>query len=274
MSSTEPNDADVRASDWIYVRTAKGHASARAAETTLPRIVKTLLIAVDGRTSVGMFQQLLTNFGDIPALFSALESGGFVERAAPANGAAGGSTAFSEADRRSKARLGTAADRKPAALARNSSAEAAASRFQATQNFAAPLSRFTEPSAFPAQSGFAGHSVFPASNLTAMSQLNSNLAMGEKDFPPTVRQRVSNVLASGHRSAVGEAARVRDARTLMSDFIYENFPDVAMEAVLALERLETTEQVLANLNEYQRLIGSAGRKASEHLLAVRRVLAS
>jgi hypothetical protein len=71
-SSLAPGD------DCVYERTAAGMAASRDPHTALPRMMKTLLMAVDGKTSVAMFQQLLPNFGDVAALFDALQVNGLV----------------------------------------------------------------------------------------------------------------------------------------------------------------------------------------------------
>jgi hypothetical protein len=230
--------------DTVFVRTAHGNAAARAVQADLPRMVKTLLIAVDGRTSVAMFQKLLPNFGDVSALFDALEAGGYIERAGgvsvkvPAPAPPPG---FAPSPPRAALRVVPPAAPEPTPDSRqplNSRIDLDTSRwFESTQVFAGPASR--QPEAAPPE-----RSSFTAPNL------------------------------SGHRSMVTEIARVRETRTLMSDFLFAHMPEVAMEAVLALERLETTEQILRNIPEYQRLIAATGRKGVEHLAAVRTVLSS
>jgi hypothetical protein len=226
--------------DTVFVRTAHGNTAARAVQTDLPRMVKTLLIAVDGRTSVAMFQKLLPNFGDVSALFDALEAGGYIERAGGVS-VKGPAPAFAPAPPRAALRVVPPVAPEPASDSRqapNSRIDLDTSRwFESTQVFAGPASR--QPESAPPE-----RSSFTAPNL------------------------------SGHRSMVTEIARVRETRTLMSDFLFEHMPDVAMEAVLALERLETTEQILRNIPEYQRLIAATGRKGVEHLAAVRNVLSS
>jgi hypothetical protein len=261
-ATTNRDDApgEGRSRDPVFVRTAKGNATARSPDANLPRMVKTLLIAVDGRTSVSMFQQLLPNFGDVSALFEALEGGGFVEvaMAAPAGKATAGapSRVVSLAARQRPEASGGFAAPSTMQPPESRSADPTTSRwFDATQNFSAPQSMQ------PRQS-----------TLEETHSRHSSILSGERDFARNANAQLSGGSMSGHRSAVTETARVRDARTLMADFMFENLPDVAMEAVLALERLETTEQILSNLPEYQRLIGTTGRKGMEHLMAIRKAL--
>ena len=68
MNARSASDDSARGQDTVFFRTALGNSAARAPDADLPRMVKTLLIAVDGRTSVRMFQKLLPNFGDVSAL--------------------------------------------------------------------------------------------------------------------------------------------------------------------------------------------------------------
>jgi hypothetical protein len=229
--------------DTVFARTGLGNAAARAVQADLPRMVKTLLIAVDGRTSVAMFQKLLPNFGDVSALFDALESGGYIERV--------GSVSVKAAavpPRPALRVVAPAPAEPPRKDLEQSRKDLEQSRwFESTQ-------RFTEPA--PA-SGWRGVSLQDAAPGGAAAPV----AFGTAGL-------------SGHRSAVTEVARVREARTLMSDFLFAHMPEVAMEAVLALERLESTEQIVRNIPEYQRLIAATGRKGAEHLTAVRDVLSS
>ena len=259
-ATTSRDDApgDARNRDPVFMRTAKGNATARSPDSNLPRMVKTLLIAVDGRTSVSMFQQLLPNFGDVSALFEALEGGGYVEVAAvaPKATAAAPARVVSLAARQRLDAPSGFAPTSTMVQAESRQADPTTSRwFDATENFKSP------------------QSVQPRhSTLEETHSRHSNIAPGEKDFSRNATAQLGGNSMSGHRSAVTETARVRDARTLMADFMFENLPDVAIEAVLALERLETTEQILSNLPEYQRLIGTTGRKGMEHLMAIRKAL--
>lgn len=243
-ASTFPDD-EAAGLDTVFMRTTRGHQAARAPDADLPRMVKTLLIAVDGRTSVRMFQRLLPNFGDVSALFDALEGGGYIVAAGSA------APASAPAPNASRASLRVVVP-VPAANARGDS-RASSREFESTQHF------------LDTKVSGARHASAPPGPFGQRNRL---------DIEIDARLPAGNAPLSGHRSAVTETSRVREARTLMSDFLFANLPDVAMEAVLALERLETTEQIVSNLGEYQRLIASCGRKSGEHLAEVRKVLSS
>lgn len=231
MNADSPLEHDAPGLDTVYVRTPRGNDAARSADSDLPRMMKTLLIAVDGRTSVQMFQRLLPNFGDVGALLEALLGGGYISatQSAPAPPSA-------------------APPARPRVVAPSPAESRQPSRwFESTQHF---------------------------SDTTLARPTRSGASLREVDVMIDTYAPPRGVPLSGHRSAVTEASRVREARTLMSDFLFANLPAVAMEAVLALERLETTEQIVSNLTEYQRLVASCGRKGAEHVSAVRNVLAS
>lgn len=234
MNQTDalPDDTGVDADAIVYERTAKGMAASRDPASALPRMMKTLLMAVDGKTSVAMFQQLLPNFGDVAALFDALQANGLVAPRDAAKPAA-----------RAPLRVVPMRDTPP------------------QQERAAR----TPPAATPPQR---------ASETGWRSTAAAPSTLQQSDgaaFDP-YRALVPNTL-SGTRYAIAESSRVRDARSEMTNFLFQYRPDVAMEVTLTLERLETTEQMLRNLDDYKRLVASAGRAAVEHLAEVRRILA-
>jgi hypothetical protein len=216
----------------VYERTAKGMAASRDPASALPRMMKTLLMAVDGKTSVAMFQQLLPNFGDVAALFDALQANGLV---APRDAA----------KPTARAPLRVVQMREPAP----------------PQERAARAAPAATPPQRTAETGW-------RSTAAAPSTLQQS---DGASFDP-YRGLTPNTL-SGTRSAIAESSRVRDARSAMTNFLFQYRQDVAMEVTLTLERLETTEQMLRNLDDYKRLVASAGRAAVEHLAEVRRILA-
>jgi hypothetical protein len=231
------DDSSVDPDAIVYERTAKGMAASRDPASALPRMMKTLLMAVDGKTSVAMFQQLLPNFGDVAALFDALQANGLVaprDAAKPA----------------SRAPLRVVQMREPAPPA-----PPAPERAARTPPLAA-----TPPQRAP-ETGWRSTAAAP-----------STLQQSDGAAFDPYRALVPSTL-SGTRYAIAESSRVRDARSEMTNFLFQYRPDVAMEVTLTLERLETTEQMLRNLDDYKRLIASAGRAAVEHLANVRSILA-
>jgi hypothetical protein len=237
----------------VYQRTMRGNAVTRDPNADMPRTMKTLLMAVDGKTSVANFQKLLPNFGDVGALLMALQANGLVEPRKAIDPAAAA---------KPRTPLRVVGDVPPSnanSLVRDSRLPAQRSTFADTQSLSTmnpSASRFEAESAWRMSTG-----------------RNSSLQQdGGKAFDPYAAP-IPNTL-SGRRSAIVESSRVREARSRMTNFLFQYRPDVAMEASLSLERLESTEQMLVSLEEYKRLIASAGRVAVDHLAEVRRILSS
>jgi hypothetical protein len=233
----------------VYQRTMRGNAVTRDPNADMPRMMKTLLMAVDGKTSVAMFQKLLPNFGDVGALLMALQANGLVEprKAGEAVKPRAPLRVVNDAAQRPAGGL-------PPPPQRSAFADTQAHSTHNTVGHNA--ARFEAESAWHSTAG-----------RTSTLQREDGGA-----FNPYTNL-VPNTL-SGKRHAIVESSRVREARSRMTNFLFQYRPDVAMEASLSLERLETTEQMLVNLEEYKRLIASAGRVAVDHLAEVRRVLSS
>lgn len=66
----------------IYARTALGTAAVSNNNTDFPRKLRTLLIAVDGRTDSASFARNLSSFGDVLALLDSLKLAGYIEDSA------------------------------------------------------------------------------------------------------------------------------------------------------------------------------------------------
>jgi hypothetical protein len=236
----------------VYQRTIRGNAVTRDPNADMPRMMKTLLMAVDGKTSVAMFQKLLPNFGDVGALLLALQANGLVE---PARAAAS-----TPSDSRSRAPLRVVSEAKPQPTALVREPQTQDARFRDTvalsSNSTLSASHFEADAAWRSSTG-----------------RNSSLQQNDGSaFDPYKAAVPTNL--SGARHTVVESARVREARSRMTNFLFQYRADVALEASLSLEKLETTEQMLVNLDEYKRLIASAGRVAVDHLAEVRRILSS
>jgi hypothetical protein len=240
--------------NMIYQRTMRGNAVTRDPNADMPRMMKTLLMAVDGKTSVNNFQKLLPNFGDVSALLMALQANGLVE---PRK--AGEPTAAAKA-------------RPPLRVVGDAPSTAGANTLVRDSRMPQPRSTFGDTQSMttmnPAASRFEAESAWHStSGRTSTLQQE-----GGRSFDPYAAP-MPNTL-SGKRSAIVESSRVREARSRMTNFLFQYRPDVAMEASLSLERLESTEQMLVSLEEYKRLISSAGRVAVDHLAEVRRILSS
>jgi hypothetical protein len=65
----------------IYKRTHAGTLMAHHVDSPLPRKLRTLLIAIDGKSTVKTYVNSLTSFGDVEALLDSLRASGLIEDA-------------------------------------------------------------------------------------------------------------------------------------------------------------------------------------------------
>jgi hypothetical protein len=64
----------------IFARTPVGTSVARDSAAALPRAMRTLLLAVDGRTRVASYRMILNHLGDVGLLLEGLENAGYIAR--------------------------------------------------------------------------------------------------------------------------------------------------------------------------------------------------
>ena len=66
--------------------------------------------------------------------------------------------------------------------------------------------------------------------------------------------------------------QLRKALLLMSDFVTLHLPEQSLEIVLALESLDSVEQLIGNLKGYEALVAPLGVTARQHLAEVRQAM--
>lgn len=66
----------------LYARTARGTAAMLTNRSDLPRRLRSLLIAIDGRTDSTSFVSNLSSFGDVLSLLESLKGAGYIEEIA------------------------------------------------------------------------------------------------------------------------------------------------------------------------------------------------
>ncbi len=64
----------------LYAKTAEGHFAAYNPESPLPRKLRQVLMAVNGKTDSAMIGSMLSAFGDVPTLLGSLEMAGLIVR--------------------------------------------------------------------------------------------------------------------------------------------------------------------------------------------------
>jgi hypothetical protein len=64
----------------LYAKTAEGHFAAYNPDSPLPRKLKQVLMAVNGKADSAMINHMLSAYGDVPSLLSSLEMAGLIVR--------------------------------------------------------------------------------------------------------------------------------------------------------------------------------------------------
>jgi hypothetical protein len=244
----------------IYIRTAAGNEAALNPHSPLPRKLRTLLIGIDGRTGVDTYVNSLSSFGDVDALLGSLHDAGLIEAAAAARPVAGRS-----------------ADDEHTPVSQSASwSDTDADRSAFRETAAAPAGAFARlGNAFRRADTAA--SVPGTDELSSWARFQSPSAPASPPAPSAGRQQPAQAgyyAPSGAGSASSTAQyQLRNAISLMSDFVSQHLPVDSLEIVLALEGLGSVEQVLASLKGYEALVAPVGEPARKHLAELRAVLA-
>lgn len=83
----------------VFIRTSKGQQAAYEPGSELPRKLRSILKLIDGRTSLGVFEQNLKSFGDVRSIFYSLIEAGLIAEAAADGEYANGNFYNNDADR-------------------------------------------------------------------------------------------------------------------------------------------------------------------------------
>ena len=228
----------------LYRRTAAGNAAALNPRLPLSPKLRTLLLRVDGHTLQHTYVENLAALGDVVALLNSLLTQGYLEIITTENiesvakpGQTILQTAVTPSIERQREVDMTAAELESAfklAGIRNTSTPPAK---ESLRSGAQPQNRFQNSAA---SSGFSSMFTAPVTRPGA---------------PPSSAQY-----------------QLRNAISLMSDFVTTHLPAQSIEIVLTLEGLSSVEQVLASLNDYKLMIAPAGSAVAPHLDELRALL--
>jgi hypothetical protein len=280
----------------IYSRTIRGHAAALNADSALPRKLRTLLIAIDGKTSTDIYVSTLSAFGDVEALLQSLHEAGFIEL----QGGTGRSVP-------TLTRLADRMEARPSELRPEVRAEVRAE--------ARPDSRIDSPSHGPNHSPSHGPDTQPSASPPSWpdslpawersmaeplptnepSRFGSSAVYGsgasqQRPWQPadtttfggasTTRAGMPAPYGQGPGSASRQLVpttahhQLQKAIAAMSDFVSTHLPLESIEILLELERLSSVEQLVGSLKGYEALIAGIGEPARKHLAALRNTLSS
>jgi hypothetical protein len=288
----------------IYTRTQRGHAAALNADSPLPRKLRTLLIAIDGYTDSSVYISSLSAFGDVQTLLESLLNAGLIE-------VGKGSGPNTTAAAASATRLPPPGVPAPPVLTQRASvppqdtlppdwapqsqpiASAFAPRTPAPwQDSLAEWERTAVPGARGA--GYQAQAQAQARTAASQTGVLSGFSPSRSPtwapggqvpsrFGPGADSRSPMAAAYGggqpERRGSGlvnqtSHYQLKQAVSLMSDFVSAHLPMQSIEIVLELERLTSVEQLIASLSGYEALVGGQGEPARRHLAELRAVLSS
>jgi hypothetical protein len=233
----------------VFTKTLLGGQVARDGTIPMPRSMRTLLITVDGRTTLGTFQRMLTHLGDLSLLFEALEVAGYVEQ--------------------------VQTFREPRRAAPSAQTRSASSSGLARQN--GVDDRHSPPSMFPP-------TAFPSAGSSSQSQNTSLLERIDNAWPSTLMNAQSSQglatrmrgpstnMVMGTMSSAIQTANLNAAKSLMTDFLLKHMPDVAMEVSLQLDRVESISALESSLKDYTHLVSQLGSTGVQHINSVRKLI--
>jgi hypothetical protein len=268
--------------DTVFVRTEMGQNEAYDPASDMPRVLRTLLFSIDGRSTAGNYAALLPNFGDVHAHLDLLHEAGYirVSRSRSKRVASVGTTASAASDTLSSEMRSTQFESSspPRTLPQDSRWPISRSRQPAagTRPPAAPLA---VPSPGATGVGALLRRVLrlspredAASRAWGQSQQFANSAMpGAADTtarPETQpHQRAAPVRATPvpQQALLSEAARLHAVRELMIDFLHLHLPAIAQEASMSIEALHTSDQMMRSLPDYSHLVSRTGDPGAAHL---------
>jgi hypothetical protein len=227
----------------VFERTPQGLLVAKAPEEAgLPLRLRTLLLAVDGRTTVGQFVPFLTGLAPLPEKFLELENLGLLRRKA--------GTSAARVSAQSPVSAVLQVDDAALRMLQNSYAHAGPT--QATQQPAAPFE--------PAQHNLA--------NFEAELKLLEQMMRS-----PAATSDAGTVAASAALAGPASYA-LADILAEMESFLARTAGMDGLPVSLLLEQIQSVQQLRQELDGYAELVAPYGDAGHAHVLQVQRMLAS
>ena len=210
--------------------------------STLPRKMRTLLIAIDGQTDESTYASGLSSFGDVPMLLRSLLDTGLLEivPAAPSADAEPIPQPLRTVDARFSGRDAEALRSEPDRPTAPGPWSRMGNAFRSPK-LPAPLPESLETAGW--------------ASLQEALALRDRPAFNPAGLAPTKGQH-----------------QLREVISLMSNFVMLHLPEESLAIVLVLEDLQSIEQAIASLQDYEMLISPAGEPARRHLAELRQAL--
>ena len=248
----------------VFERTPQGVAAMKAADTAnVPKPLRTLLLAVDGRTPVAQFVPFLTALAPLSDKFSALERLGLVRRK--------GQVSADAVDRFSRAQQ----DLPGTALLPRIDASAPGSDYVPLDD--AMLTRIETsfaPAAVPGQPSLAA---FDA-ELEALKRMMSAPSASPPRAAPVAGPPRAAPVAGPARVAPQRAkaapASLSDVIAEISSFLAAAVGMDGLPVALLIEQIGSIDQMRRELPGYAQMLASYGVEAGAHLERIETMLAS
>lgn len=239
----------------VFERTPQGVAAMKAADTAnVPKPLRTLLLAVDGRTPVAQFVPFLTALAPLSDKFSALERLGLVRRK--------GQVSADAVDRFSRAQQ----DLPGTALLPRIDASAPGSDYVPLDD--AMLTRIETsfaPAAVPGQPSLAA---FDA-ELEALKRMMS----APSASPPRAAPVAGPARVTPQRAKAAPAS-LSDVIAEISSFLAAAVGMDGLPVALLIEQIGSIDQMRRELPGYAQMLASYGVEAGAHLERIETMLAS
>lgn len=239
----------------VFERTPQGVAAMKAADTAnVPKPLRTLLLAVDGRTPVAQFVPFLTALAPLSDKFSALERLGLVRRK--------GQVSADAVDRFSRAQQ----DLPGTALLPRIDASAPGSDYVPLDD--AMLTRIETsfaPAAVPGQPSLAA---FDA-ELEALKRM-----MSAPSASPPRAAPVAGPARVAPQRAKAAPASLSDVIAEISSFLAAAVGMDGLPVALLIEQIGSIDQMRRELPGYAQMLASYGVEAGAHLERIETMLAS
>jgi hypothetical protein len=280
--------------DIVFVRTELGQKEAFDPASELPRVLRTLLFSIDGRSTAGSYATLLSNFGDVYGHLDLLVEAGYIRpsksRSRRVGGAAEAASALDDSvptGMRTTQFEVTAPPRvmpqaMPQAMPQVTPQDSQWGGSRAAQQTTAqaPFSPLA-PGPSSAAAGVSGLlrkvlRLGPRVDTTArawgQSQQFATSVMGAAPdvpqhvaLPPAAAPVINPTPLPPQPAPLSEAARLQAARDLMIDFLHLYLPAIAQEASMSIEALHSREQMMRSLPDYTQLVSRTGDAGAAHL---------
>jgi hypothetical protein len=222
----------------VPVRTIAGDKALKSPESSMPRKLRALLSAVDNRAQTQVYVATLTAFGDVTSMFDALEEIGMVRFVADRN-------AGVDASRHTPQQ----------ALSEDKSLEELLS-----MPVAEPAPVYQPPQPVFERRQQSGVAPSPAPVFKPAPAAS----------PASAFQQFNQSSSSQQSMATGQA--VEKAKTLMTDFVMNNFAADAMELTLAIDQIRTYDDLVGSLTQYEAIAAKTGKTGLAHMQAIKALL--